>query len=305
MYSINSLIRRYVMKKLLITDSDFPENLRVIKNPPKQLYLKGDISLLKTPIVSIVGSRSCSDNGIRLANKFATELSLQNITIASGLAKGIDSASHQATLDVGGKTIAVLGSGLDNVFPKENQKLYEEIIQKGGLVLSEYPPETEAKSNYFLQRNRIVSGIALGILVVEAAYRSGTSVTAKFAKAQNRKVFVLPHEIDDMYGVGTNRLLKNGATLVTSTEEIINSFDFLNYKPSKNLIVNSNASIFKKKTLKNPQHKEIYDLIDSRVISLDEIYSKSNKSISQINYDLFMLEIEGYIKREAGGYKCV
>lgn len=288
------------MKKLLITDSDFPENLRVIKNPPKQLYLKGDISLLKTPIVSIVGSRSCSENGIRLANKFATELSLQNITIASGLAKGIDSAAHQATLEVNGKTIAVLGSGLDNVFPKENQKLYEEIIQKGGLVLSEYSPETEARSNYFLQRNRIVSGIALGILVVEAAYRSGTSVTAKFAKAQNKKVFVLPHEIDDMYGVGTNRLLKNGATLVTSTEEIINSFDFLNYKS-----INYDTNKFNKKPLNNLSYKEVYSLISDNVISLNEIYSKCNKSISQVNYDLFMLEIEGFIKKEAGGYKCV
>lgn len=293
------------MKKLLITDSDFPENLRVIKNPPKQLYLKGDISLLKTPIVSIVGSRSCSENGIRLANKFATELSLQNITIASGLAKGIDSAAHQATLEVNGKTIAVLGSGLDNVFPKENQKLYEEIIQKGGLVLSEYSPETEARSNYFLQRNRIVSGIALGILVVEAAYRSGTSVTAKFAKSQNKKVFVLPHEIDDMYGVGTNRLLKNGATLVTSTEEIINSFDFLHYKPSKNLIVILNKSKFKKRPLNNSQYQEVYNLISDKVVSLNEIYSKSNKTVSQINYDLFMLEIEGFIKKEAGGYICV
>lgn len=290
------------IQKLLITDNDFPENLRVIKNPPKQLFFEGDISLLSTPIISIVGSRSCSENGIRLANKFATELSLQNITIASGLAKGIDSAAHQATLDAGGKTIAVLPCGLDNVLPKENQKLYEEIIQKGGLVLSEYSPETEARSNYFLQRNRIVSGIALGILVVEAAYRSGTSVTAKFAKAQNKKVFVLPHEIDDMYGVGTNRLLKNGATLITSTKEIVESFDFLNYIPTKNIITHYKM---KKRPLNNPQYQEVYNLISDKVINLNEIYSKSNKSISQINYDLFMLEIEGFIKKEAGGYKCV
>ena len=267
------------------------------------MYFEGDISLLKKPIISIVGSRNCSENGIKLARKFATELSYQNITIGSGLAKGIDAYSHQATLDANGKTIAVLGSGLKNIFPKENEKLYEEIIEKCGLVLTEYPPKTSAKSEYFLKRNRTVSGIALGILVVEAAYRSGTSVTAKLAKSQNRKVFVLPHEIDDMYGVGTNRLLKNGATLVTSTEEIVNSFEFLNYKPIK--IMNDNTNKFNKKPLSNLNYQEIYSLISDKVISLNEIYQKSNKTISQINYDLFMLEIEGFIKKEAGGYKCV
>lgn len=194
-----------------------------------------------------------------------------------------------------------MGNGLDNIFPKENEKLYKEIILKGGLVLSEYPPKTSAKSEYFLQRNRIVSGIALGILVIEAAYRSGTSVTAKLAKSQNRKVFVLPHEIDNIYGVGTNRLLKNGATLVTSTKEIIDCFNFLTYKSLKI----RNNHILKKKTLNNPNYQEIYDLISDKLINLNEIYQKSNKTISQINYDLFMLEIEGFIKKEAGGYRCV
>lgn len=269
------------------------------------MYFEGDVSLLTTPIISIVGSRSCSDNGVKLAKKFASELSYQNVTVASGLAIGIDAVSHKATLDAGGKTIAVLPCGLDNVFPKENVSLYNEIIAKGGLVLSEYSPKTSAKSEYFLQRNRIVSGIALGILVVEAAYRSGTSVTAKLAKQQNRKVFVLPHEIDDMYGVGTNRLLKNGATLITSTEEIINAFDFLTYKP---MVIKKEVNQdlkFNKRPLKNLEYQEVYELISDKIISINDIYQKLNKTISQINYDLFMLEIEGYIKKEAGGYKCV
>ena len=160
-----------------------------------------------------------------------------------------------------------------------------------------YSPNTSAKSEYFLQRNRLVSGIALGILVVEAAHRSGTSVTAKLAKQQGRKIFVLPHEIDDIHGVGTNKLLKNGATLVTSTEEIINSFKFLTYKP---MLIKKDIKKdlkFIKRTLKNLDYQEVYELISDKVISLNEIYQKSNKTISQINYDLFMLEIEGYINK--------
>ena len=147
---------------------------------------------------------------------------------------GIDSASHRAALDANGKTIAVLGNGLNHIFPAENKGLYKEILEKGGLVITEYPPETKAKSEYFLERNRIVSGIALGILVIEAAHRSGTSVTAKLAEEQGRKVFVLPHEVEDSHGVGTNRLLRKGAILITSTEEIIKEFQFLNYQQIEN-----------------------------------------------------------------------
>ena len=229
---------------------------------------------------------------------------------------GIDTASHRAALDANGKTIAVLGNGLNHIFPRENIGLYKEILEKDGLVITEYPPETKAKSEYFLERNRIVSGIALGILVIEAAHRSGTSVTAKLAEEQGRKVFVLPHEVEDSHGVGTNRLLRKGAILITSTEEIIKEFQFLNYQQiehekwkevSKNQKerVKNQKNIITKKPLKNLEYQEIYNLISNEVISINEIYQKSSQSISKINQALFMLEIEGYIQKKAGGYKCV
>ena len=145
--------------------------------------------MLNNPIISIVGSRSCSENGKSLARKFAYELSQCGISIASGLAKGIDTVAHLYSYKEKGKTIAVLPNGFNYIFPKENIGLYEKILDNGGLVISEYPPDIKAKSKYFLERNRIVSGLSLGVLVVEAAHRSGTSVTAKLAKTQGRKVF--------------------------------------------------------------------------------------------------------------------
>ena len=148
-------------------------------------------------------------------------MSNQGLFIASGMAKGIDSQAHIGTLEAKGKTIAILGSGLNHIFPRENKELYDEILKNDGLIISEYSPDRKPSSNLFLERNRIVSGIAIGILVVEAAFRSGTSVTAKLAKEQGKKVFVLPHEIGDIHGVGTNKLIRQGATLVTSTKEII------------------------------------------------------------------------------------
>ncbi len=305
------------MTKITIEDKEYPKQLKEIKNPPKQLYLEGNTELLKQNIISIVGSRNCTQNGKKLAKKFASELTMQKITIASGMAKGIDSAAHIGTMEAGGKTIAVLGNGFNNIFPKENIELYKEIIREGGLIVSEYPPDTEAKSNLFLERNRIVSGLSIGVLVVEAAHRSGTSVTAKLAESQGRKVFVLPHEIDDKYGVGTNNLIKKGAILITSTRDIINNFKFLRYIELENAsMVNTDKNIKNKiqeqkinKTLEvrltNKIEKEVYMLIKNGNKEVNEIAKKSNKSISEITNALLMLELDGAIKKIAGGYKCI
>lgn len=294
--SVNEVIS---IIKITIEDEKYPYSLRRIKNPPQQLYLKGNIELLNKNIISIIGSRSCTENGRKLAKKFASELSDQGIVIASGMAKGIDAMAHEATLNAGGKTIAVLGNGLNYIFPKENQKLYNEILENDGLIISEYPPETKPASNLFLERNRIVSGISIGILVIEAAFRSGTSVTAKLAKEQDKKVFVLPHEIDESHGVGTNQLIRRGAILVTSTKEIINEFTFLDYKEIEETEERTDKKIVKE------EYKEIYELIASGVNSINEIYRKSNKSMSEVNRILFMLEVEEYIAKTEGGYVCI
>lgn len=286
------------MIEIRIENSQYPDTLRKIKNPPKQLYLEGNIELLNKNSIAIIGSRNCSENGKILAKKFAKELVEQGLTIISGMAKGIDSYAHIETINNNGNTIAVLGNGFNNIFPKENINLYRKIIEANGLIISEYPPNVKAKSEFFLERNRIVSGLSIGILVIEAAYRSGTSVTARIAKEQGKKIFVLPHEIGDIHGVGTNNLIRKGATLVTSTKEIIKEYDFLKYK-----------KISKKENLKiefkTIEEKQVYLLLKSKITNINIISDKLQLPINKINEILFMLELHGYIKKKKGVYECI
>lgn len=289
------------MEVITWNDDRFPQNLKIIKNPPKILYVEGNLDLLKNPIISVIGSRRCSQNGRNLAKQFTKDLVFQDITIASGMALGIDTVAHQTALQENGKTIAVLPNGLKHIFPKENKDLYEHIVRNDGLILTEYPPDVKPKSQYFLERNRIVSGIALGILVIEAAYRSGTSVTAKLAKEQGKKVFALPHEITDKHGKGTNRLIQEGAKAVVCAKDLLNAFPFLPYKKTSALKeINVN-----KKVCTNPDYFEIYQLISDKPISLEAISKKSSERITHINQILLMLELEGLIEKVAGGYVCI
>ena len=286
--------------KIKIGDEIYPEQLRKIKNPPKQLYLKGNIELLKQNCIAIIGSRSCTKNGENLTKKFASELSGQGLTIVSGMAKGIDAIAHRKTIDENGKTIAVLGSGLNYIFPKENEELYYDILKSGGLIISEYSPNVEPNSKMFLERNRIVSGISIGILVIEAMDRSGTSVTARLATQQGRKVFVLPHEIEDIHGKGTNKLIRKGATLITSTQEIIEEFEFLSFKE-----INDNKTKAIRSKIVKKEYQEIYNLIKNGASNINAICKEYEKSIKDINNILFMLEIDGFITKKQVEYKCI
>ena len=288
-----------IILKITQDDKYFPEKLKNIPNPPKQLFLEGNKDLLKETSIAIIGSRKSTKNGQKLAQKFAQELSAQNLVIVSGMAKGIDGIAHKSTLDVKGKTIAVLGGGFNHIYPEENTPLYHEILKHGGLIVSEYSPETKPAYQQFLQRNRIVSGLSIGVLIIEAAHRSGTSVTAGLAHKQGRKVFVLPHEIENMYGVGTNQLIRKGAILVTSTEEIISEYEELSYKTS------DNAEEKKIRKFATEDDKIVYELIERGFNQIDEISQKSNKPVSQIANIILLLEIEGYIEKTAGGYKCI
>lgn len=291
------------MIKINIEDTRYPKILKNIKNPPKQLYLEGNIKLLNTHGIAIIGSRKCSENGSKMAKKFAQELVSQNITIISGMANGIDTYAHMGALENRGNTIAVLGCGFNNIYPQENEKFYKQIINNNGLIVSEYPPETKASSEKFIERNRIVSGLSIGILVIEAKHRSGTSVTAKIAKSQNRKVFTIPHDLNDKCGIGTNRLIKKGASLITSTKDIIESFDFLEYK--EELIKEHKNKNEEKREPKEEKYKKIYRLINKGENTPIKIAEKIGSSIKAINNILIMLEIEGYIKKEKGEYTCI
>lgn len=188
------------MEVINYESNSYPVLLRYIKNPPQKLYVEGNKDILNNISISIIGSRCCTEGGYKLAKKFAKDLAGQNLNIVSGMAVGIDSASHRGALEANGKTVAVLGSGFNNIFPKENISLYNEIIKNGGAVITEYDPNTKPESSFFLARNRIVSGLSIGILVVEAMYRSGTSVTAELAKQQSRKIFCPMYKEDEKCG---------------------------------------------------------------------------------------------------------
>lgn len=211
---------------------------------------------------------------------------------------GIDTAAHIGTLEANGKTIAVLGCGFDNIFPKENIKLFNEILENEGLIISEYPPNLTADSEKFLARNRIVSGLSIGVLVIEAAYRSGTSVTCKFANKQGKKIFCIPHNLDDKHGIGTNKLIKSGAKLVTCAKDIIDEFDFLEYKPVfKNKIESVPIEI-------KPQYLDIYNKLLGPPLNINQICNSLNKPIDEVSNALLMLELDGLIIKTPYGYQA-
>jgi DNA processing protein len=211
------------IKVLTIKDKTYPKLLKEIYAPPALLYIQGKLS---EPCLGIVGSRELSPYGFKTAPKLSFELARKGLTIVSGLAKGIDTLAHQSALKARGKTIAVLGSGLDIIYPKDNQKLSKEIIQTGA-VISEFPLGTPPKRQNFPQRNRIVSGLSRGVLIIEAGERSGSLITARQALEQNRDVFAVPGPINSLTSAGTNGLIKLGAKPVTEVNDILEELSTL------------------------------------------------------------------------------
>ena len=210
------------IKIITISDIEYPKNLINIADRPFVLYTKGNYKLLnKENKIAIVGSRECSEYGKKTTLKFSYLLSRKNCIIVSGMAKGIDTYAHKGALIAKGKTIAVLGSGVNYIYPKENEKLYNEIIEKEGLIISEYPLNKRPIPEYFPYRNRIISGISDKILITEARKKSGSIITANFALEQGKNVYAIPGNITSYKSEGTNMLIKEGAFLVTSLEDIL------------------------------------------------------------------------------------
>jgi len=199
-------------------DQDYPPLLREIHDPPALLYLRGKMPV--NECFAIVGSRRATSGGLALTRKLATTLAKHNICIVSGLARGVDSAAHRGALDAQGSTIAILGCGIDWVYPPENGKLFQE-IQQDNAIITEYPPETPPLAGHFPGRNRIISGLSRGVLIVEAAEKSGSLITGDFALEQGRELFAIPGSLQNPYSKGTNRLLKEGAQLVTEAADIL------------------------------------------------------------------------------------
>ena len=213
-------IQEQNIKIITIKEKEYPQLLRTIYDYPVSIYVKGNEKILNGPTIGIVGCRQSTAYGEKVAQYFAYNLSKRSINIISGLAKGIDSQSHIGAIKAKGITIGVIGSGLDIVYPKENQYLYDKIIRENGAIVSEYPLGVKPEKMNFPARNRIISGMSKGILVVEAKKKSGTLITVDFALEQGRDVYVVPGNIDEMNSVGTNDLIKQGAQMVTSHKDI-------------------------------------------------------------------------------------
>lgn len=221
-------MQKYKIDIISINDKKYPQILKQIYDPPISLYIKGNAEILNGKNIAIVGCRNSSKYGEEAAKYFAYNLSAKGINIISGLARGIDTYAHIGNLgamihngnDICGKTIAVVGNGIDIIYPKENKYLEEKIIKSGGCIISEYPLGTKPEKFNFPARNRIISGLSKGVLVIEARAKSGTLITIDFALQQGRDVYVVPGNINSVNSVGTNDLIKQGAKLVTRVEEI-------------------------------------------------------------------------------------
>ena len=207
------------IEEISINSKEYPQNLKNIYDPPKKIYLIGNKDLLYQKGIAIVGARDATQYGKKIAYNLAKELSEQNIVIISGLAIGIDSYAHKGALEKG--TIAVLGSGIDNIYPKQNLELAREIIKNKGCIISEYPLGTKPERLHFPQRNRIISGLSDGVVVIEASKKSGALITAEFALEQGKEVFAVPGDINKKQSEGTNQLIKDGAILLTSATDIL------------------------------------------------------------------------------------
>ena len=210
-----------------VEDEKYPQRLLKTKNFPIEIYAIGNIQLLNAKYtIGIVGTRKCTEYGRRAASEFAKEMSAKEICVISGLAMGIDGIAHNVAIEEQGKTIAVLGCGLNYIYPPENEWLFHKILEKGGCIISEYQTNTKPEKSHFPSRNRIISGLSDAVLVVEANYRSGSSITAKYAKKEGKVVYAIPNIIYATEGIGTNRLIREGAVLVTKPEQIIENIKF-------------------------------------------------------------------------------
>ena len=290
------LIKERGISVITLEDEDYPSNLKLIYDPPPVLYVQGNLEKKDRLAIAIVGTRRCSYYGRKTADSLSYELANRGFTVVSGMARGIDTASHKAALKAGGRTIAVLGSGLMHIYPRENGELAAK-IGKTGAVISEFPLLTAPERRNFPRRNRIISGLSLGVVVIEAPDRSGALITADFALEQGREVFALPGNVDQSTSSGALRLIKQGAKLVTGADDVIEELGALiNLLPKKK--VGKEGKVIPD-GLKG-EEKGLYHLLTNSPRHIDEIIKNSGLSASTIAALLMTLELKGLVKQLPG-----
>ncbi len=278
------------MSKISIKDKDYPLLLKQIYDPPKNLFYLGKIKAKENFPLAVVGTRKMSTYGQATTKFLVKELVAQGLTIVSGLALGIDTLAHQTALKAKGKTIAVLGSGLNRIYPRENKKLAQEIVDAGGALVSEYPPDTPPSHWTFPARNRIISGMSWGTLVIEAPEKSGALITARFSLDQGREVFAVPGNIYQTNSVGVHKLIKMGAQAVTTPEDILTALNFKDGFQQKQIFTDFN------------EEKIILKHLQTQPSSIEKIIAQTKLTPLKVLSLLTMMEINGKVKKSQGKY---
>lgn len=314
---LDYLTRKDGMRILSVFDQEYPISLKQLHDPPLVLYIKGELPK-ELYRVAIVGSRECTHYGIRAAEEFANQLAYVGIPIISGGAKGIDSTAHRACLEAGGKTVAVMGCGLDIVYPSENAALFQKITENGAII-SEFPPTTPPMATNFPQRNRIIVGLSQAVIVAEAARNSGATITANIAADEGREVYCVPGNIFDGTSAGCNELIRTGACLINSANDILadkerwhaarirgvetSLFDFNSLELEEN-IQHNKVKVEKEEPNCSEFGKELLDLLKRGTMSLEELTRRSARDVPTVSMELLDLQVAGLVKQDIIGNYC-
>lgn len=291
--SVMEKLKKHKAETLTINDPEYPELLSSIYDPPPVLYVRGKIEKRDRIAIALVGSRVASYYGKSVSEKLAFELSKMGVTIVSGLARGIDTSAHRSALKSGGRTIGVLGSGINVPYPKENANLMDEMAERGAVV-TEFPVDAEPDKFNFPLRNRIISGLSLGTVVVEAAKRSGSLITADCALEQNREVFAVPGNVTQKNSEGANRLIKNGAKLVENADDIVEEIAMLSGE------IGLLDRQEKPRPEMNKDEEVIYGIISDEPQYIDEFVRKSGMPVQKVSALLMNLELKQAVKQIQG-----
>lgn len=288
-------LQREDIRYITYWENDYPERLQCFRDKPPALFVKGKLPEDDTPTAAIVGARNCTAYGRQTAEYLARELSRAGISVISGLALGVDGAAHRGCLEAGGETYAVLGCGVNICYPKENYRLFEEVVSRGG-VISELLPGTIPSSMHFPMRNRIISGLSDAVIITEAREKSGSLITGDLALEQGKEVFAVPGRVNDPLSAGCNRLIRSGAAICLGVEDVL-EFYGMKYRKSMDENKKSEKRLAKREKL-------VYSFLDSRPKSLEEIVKNCQISVSEAMESLMELELLGMIQSEGNQYYC-
>ena len=284
--TVRDLHFKQEIRELTPLDADYPERLRNIPDPPRTLYVRGSLPPDDMPTVAIIGARSASDYGLQVARSFGRALAMQGIGIISGMAAGIDSAGQWGAVDAEAKTYAVFGCGLNVCYPARNYLLYDKILQYGGGAISELPLDAPPIGKQFASRNRIIAGLADAVLVLEAREKSGTFITVGDALDQGKQIFALPGRVTDGLSKGCNQLIRQGADILTSPEDVLEYLHLAHHK--EQLMLEKDTSML------NPKQQKVYAALDVEAKHLDQLIGKLAMSVQELSAILLELEILGF-----------